>query len=377
MIRVRASAMPRIATCAASAHQVGTVQIDMDNDAARLGTAVHDVLRRCFDADGSMDGIDLTTYEVDQDDLRFLTFQGLAVLDRYGHLFEGGYAETNELEVEIVPGVMLTGHLDLLRFGPIGEKGTRTVYVLDYKSGRVDRDHGDQLIAYAALAEAMADCVDRIVLIVAHLRSGETEMFEISPTEIAEWKEQRGFLILNGQDKFSISDEHCGLCPWLQECPAHALVARRTVQAVVAPEWLERLEGGLPTWTPDMVILARDRLAMVADLAKKGLEAIRRHAIAQGGVEGTDSELTVTSIPRAKFNVAKVWPILRDHNVHVDAMLAQCSLSKDGLFKAVSTAAEKKRGAAKALYDEVVDELQEAGAMTETRSARVEKRRRK
>ena len=166
-LTIRASALPRALRCPASVLSPGD-RVDPVSEAAALGVAVHEALAVLV-ATGSVRWDDLPAlaarHGVPEDDVRVLCGQAARMwADGLGAAHPAATAEVAMSET--VGGLTITGTADAL----VHDEAA----VLDWKSGRVDADHGDQLAAYAWLA-VMDAGADTARTTVAWIRDGEIE----------------------------------------------------------------------------------------------------------------------------------------------------------------------------------------------------------
>lgn len=282
--RIRCSSLPLALRCGGSQRPLWT-QINPDNEAARLGSAVHEALAHLagafFDDEMPNRLVELAErYRVlleGADSLSYLYSRGASALQRLvDKLGEPDFVE-HRIEATI-PGTeaTLTGTMDL------GFVRGDTLYIVDHKSGRLEKDHSDQLrgYGYGAIPHISAD-IKRIGIIVVWLREDGSKPGQpridspvyYTPDQLEEWAatDLAGAVKWDGQ--FAPGD-HCEHCPIRAGCQAHRDWAREQV-AILLDE----------TYEPDdldQVVRLRDAARAVAKVVKAADERTRDVVLERG-----------------------------------------------------------------------------------------------
>lgn len=129
---------------------------------------------------------------------------------------EGGFVDANFLKVSLQPDVILAGKIDRIDKEKIG------YHLIDYKSGRSEKDDEFQLMAYSILAtEALGLPPTKASFL--YLRSGNIKSFE--PDEEATQHTKERVLeiaeqIRNEKDFSPQPTKMCYYCDYLEFCPA-------------------------------------------------------------------------------------------------------------------------------------------------------------
>lgn len=329
MITLRCSALPLFLRCAGSVR--GDVRVSEWNEATDMGTAVHDALARYIKGLP----VDLPSvaslHGVDEGEMSMLWHMGLKI---WGALHPGGKHKSESerhLAAMIGPNLELTGTADVITQSwsgvdgwQTGGDGTMAVQVLDWKTGRRDADHREQLMGYAALAllnyPEAAYALGRIVW----LRTDETEIYSLTRADLVHWRER---LLAKVKETEYRPGPHCQYCPRQHSCPAHQEMQRGALAVIggaAGPGVLDLTQLG-----------AAEKLALyhkaksVAALAATVLDEVRGHVRSVGPIEAEGTKLQIVEETRRALKPAEAWPVLQKYLG--DAQLSECvtvSLSK-------------------------------------------------
>src|SRR5690606_31064659 len=172
---LRASSLPLAFLCPASVRPPA-LRIVQSNNAADLGTAVHEALRSLAET-GRVDWDALPAraerHGANTDEMRALWPVGCRPRNSVSDSFQGAITE-QELKAEVAPGVTLTGHGDIMAIS------VTSMRVGDWKTGRKDADHSHQLRAYAALALLSSQGIEEATGTALWLRDGEIENYTLT-----------------------------------------------------------------------------------------------------------------------------------------------------------------------------------------------------
>lgn len=325
MMTLRCSALPLFMRCAGSVR--GDVRVSEWNEATDMGTAVHDALARYIKGLP----VDLPSvaalHGVDEGEMSMLFHMGLKT---WGALHPGGRHKSESerhLSAMIGPNLELTGTADVLTLSwtgvdtwQIGGEGSMAVEVLDWKTGRRDADHREQLMGYAALAllnhPEAAYAFGRIVW----LRTDETEVYSLTRADMAHWRER---LIDKAQETEYRPGPHCQYCPRQHGCPAHQEMQRGALAVVGAPR------ASLAEMSPPEKLSLYHKAKSVRALAELVLDEVRSHVQATGPIEDNGTKLQLIEETRRSLKPGEAFPVLQKYLT--EAQLAECvsvSLSK-------------------------------------------------
>src|SRR5690606_20205423 len=179
---VRASSLPLAFRCAASLRPEGP-RIDSVHEAAADGIAAHECLRALMDRGAiDWDGIPEVAerHGADPEQVRILCSLGVRLWKSVSAVFAGALTEV-AMSAEVMPGVLLTGHADL-----VATNGT-VAHVGDWKTGRKDSDYSHQMRAYGALV--MLDNLEltEVTVSVLWVRDEEIESYRMTRAGAEAW----------------------------------------------------------------------------------------------------------------------------------------------------------------------------------------------
>lgn len=350
-IRIRASSMPRVMACAASALDNG-LRVDETNSAAALGTAVHEVL-----AGLARNGIDWATvsstarrYGIDETELRVLANLGSQMWAELAPSFPQPFPEL-ALSAHLGAEVYLDGHIDLVS----GSAGV--VRFLDWKSGRKDSDYWDQLMAYATLVLRDDPDVLETSATVVWLRDQEVEHYTITRAESDEWA-ARVVATVRRWDGVYHSGPQCRYCPRSHDCTAANAMVRRDIAAVLGQVEVP----DLALMAPGDVIALAEQSAAVEKLACRVRDAIRLHVLDHGDIEANGQRLTIQTEERRELNPLKAWPLLDQAGFTDEDFAGVVKLSHAGVNKRIAQKAGRGKGAA--AVRAFAEQLDRAGAVS-------------
>lgn len=336
---LRASSLPLAFLCPASVRPPA-LRIVQSNNAADLGTAVHEALRSLAET-GRVDWDALPAiaerHGVGVDEMRFLCGKAAKLWPDLKDSFPRALTEL-ELSAEIAPGVVLSGHVDLLSVSG------RVARAADWKSGYRDSDYSEQMRAYGALVLLDDTTLVEVTITVIWLRAGEIENYTMTRTDAEAWV-RRLLERVVGWDGAFFPGNHCHLCPRSHECAAgHALI-RRDVAAIADEELVVRAENELERMPAPEVVAVLQKADAVARYAERVRQAIKKHVERHGDIIANGLRLTIDTETRRSIDVLKAWPVLDKHLSDED--LAECiTVSISKAEKVVATRAGRGKGAA-------------------------------
>lgn len=354
LIELRASRMPLALKCPGSTVPP-VVAVEESNQAAALGTAVHEVLRSLAERDlVEWERIPTiaTAHGVDPEDVFVLARMAAKLWPSLRDSFAGALTEV-ALSAEAHP-ILLTGHADLLS---IRERVARAA---DWKTGRVDSDYSAQMRSYAALVLLENPDLMEATVTVIWIRDGEIENYTMTRVGLKEWLGEVSARIL-AWDGVYHPGAHCRYCPRSHECDASNALTRRDVAAMTDKDLAERIETSLSLMQPSGIIELHRKAISVLDVAGRVRDAIKAHVVARGDVVGDGIRLTVDTQTRRDLVPEKAWPLLEDAGFE-SADFASCiDMHISKVEKIVAQRAGKGKGAA-AVRD-LTARFEEAGAV--------------
>jgi hypothetical protein len=313
------------------------------SEPADEGNAGHEVMRQIAETDATnLDLVDLVAigqrFGVDPDELRSLAWNGLWVWKQIREAFAGAKGEA-DLAAEI-GSVTLTGHVDLLSIRD------DVAHLIDWKFGRVDRDHAEQVRGYAALVLRRYPEVQRVSMAIAWMRDRELEPYSMTREQLPAW-EARFTGELADWDGVFHPGPGCWACPRSHECPAMTALARRDVEVLGGEEMAARMVEGLATLPDAEVVALRRKAKQIAKLIDSLDEAVKMRVDQAGGVlaDGAGAELRFTESNRRDINPLKAWPVIQGRLD--DTEIAGClKISASSLDDTIAKKAGRGQGAA-------------------------------
>lgn len=358
---IRCSSLPEAFKCPGSL-RLPVLQIDPHNDASAVGTAVHALMRDVVEAPAGqlIAAKDLpiaavcAEHGVEQREVWPLMMSGIATWLEIRASFPRA-----ETEVECTwkcesSGVTLTGHIDAITVD------FDRINLLDWKSGRVDRDYSQQVRGYMALALLNNPSVQLAVATVAWLRDQEVETYSMDRTAMTAWVAQLDREVVAWDGVFH-PGRHCGFCRRSHTCPALAAHVRRDLAVMETDATLAgAVEQDVRELAPTKLLEMWDRWKTVKAFGESFEKAVRR-ALEAGPIIADGRTLELVEQQRREVDVLRAWPAIEKRLD--DAEVAAClSVSISELENQVGKKAGRGKGAE--AKRELAAELEEAGAIT-------------
>ncbi len=353
MITIRASSVPRISVCAASA-QPPSQRVNWSSEYSRLGTATH----RAFESHVQRQSFDLDDIAKDERvevaDLRRSFGFLLSAWSTASQWFPEPQIEKQLEWTDQKRGITLTGKPDV-----VSVRG-KDLRVGDWKSGFIDRDAGPQLKAYCFLAAKQHGCSETHgIQINTRLRGGEGWQWSIQDLE--EWWDGFAGQILSGADKFS-AGTHCQFCQRWAECPAGRKYLRQASEALIEVSGRDLIENYGEGMEDSRLVELAEQRKMVADACDLIQAMLKREVCSRGGqivhADGKRS-LVITETTNRPILFDKGEAILRDR---LGDRLAECLSVKKGAVEEI-VKADAPRGGKGHAVDDLMERLDEAGAL--------------
>lgn len=356
LLTLRASSMPQAFRCPASV-RTGRIALNETHEMATLGTAAHEALRSLAET-GEIDWTAIPglaeRFGVPESELRMLCGQAAKSWPQISASFVNALTEV-ALAVEVVEGVVLSGHLDLLSVrGNIARAG-------DWKTGRKDSDYTHQMKAYGALVLLENPDLVEVTITIIWVRDSEIENYTMRRPDLLAWLDSLVSTVVRW-DQVYRPGAHCAHCARSHECDAANALIRRDVAAMSDQELTVRAENALDTMTAEEKIELLRKSDMVAAYAERVRKAIKAHVLENGDVIANGVRLTIDTEQRRDIDSLVAWPVLEASGFGDDEF-ARCIEIR--ISKAEKLVAERAgRGKGAAAVRELAKALQAAGAIT-------------
>jgi hypothetical protein len=343
MISVRCSALPRIMKCGRSADREGLL-VDEHNDAAPLGTAVHDVMRAIVEGLASVptqEAIENASlrWSVDRKELSILAWSAYKIWEEIG----ASFGLDPRTEVEYVPEafnlptrVQMSGHVDVESIVPVSDDAAAgwELRQLDWKSGRVDRGYGAQVRGYMALGLLAHPECHSATHLVAWLRDQEVEPYRMTRAQVQDFLRD----LADALDRSEyVTGNHCSFCPRRATCEARLAMARKDIEIMGGP----RVE--IADLSPAEIGRLWDMWDRVFRYGESFERAVRALVAEKGEVDIGDRVLSFAETKRREVDTRKAWPVVEGR---VDDMADVVTVSLSAAEQAVAAKAGKGKGAA-------------------------------
>jgi hypothetical protein len=343
------------------------VDVDWATEAADIGSAVHQLLAaRIGGFEWDVDAVALE-WNCDPDELsRLFGWSWRAWLSVAKH-----FPEPRQIERELTmatPGpVMLSGHVDLLC--ALGSE----IRLLDWKTGRVDADHRQQIMGYCWLALQNYPDSESAYAMVLRVRDQSLDAHRYSRAELDRWYANL-CRKMDTPHRFR-PGRHCVGCPRGASCPAKTALISQAAQGLsgFSHDFLTQLPPPGPARGQVLAELL-DRVKLIERVCEQAREMVRADVARQGGsmVSEDGRELRLVSSDRTRILYEEAWPLLA-RMLPTEIWNQVVEIKKGEVEKAVRQAAPYRQGG-KAVAA-LLAELERLGAVTKTAVSRLEVRR--
>lgn len=368
---VRASSMPLAIRCGGSVRlpEGDAVAVDPVNEAADVGTAVHAVMAPVVrDALESLPDITpiAAAHGVDADEVGILSAMAFRMWRKIDERWIGRVLAVEERFEDL--GGNIVGHGDVVA----ESKDASALIILDWKTGRLDANHYDQMAAYAELSIDNYDHhwekYDRVIVILAWVRDEEIEVYEFNRELLARWVERFVDNVIEWDGTYRHGG-HCRHCPRSIDCPARRALVRSTAAELAdsdgqtVDDLLEAVaRPDAPVELRDQVIDLYGRAKLVIDVAERLKAAIRDDVLPAvgGALVGSDETLMRVEQDRTYLKTRKAWGVFARHVQDPSALLDAVTISKTKALDACT--ADAPRGTKGNRKKAIEAELAEAGA---------------
>ncbi len=370
---IRVSSLPRGVACPGSLRPCadGTVPVAPSNEASALGSAAHEVLAQIVNLD--LDHVPpiekiAQRWGVDPDDVQRM---GAIGLNRWRSLRARGLFPDPEAEWSrsmTVADVKITGHIDVLDL--IVTMDDAVVSIADFKSGRRDNNHFDQIAGYALLALDMYADAKKIAGLVVWLLDDEIESIPLTRADVERWRDEVLIGRVINWDGVYHPGPQCEHCPRFAGCPARAAMVRSAVAELATEDQvrdattdlIERAREG-DMVAAEKIIGTYERARLLVTTAEYYIKAVKQEIVAHGPLSDGVQRIDVVSEDRQEIIPAKAMAVL-ETVFSGDEILAACRIGKGKIMDAI--AERSPRGRKGKDQKEMIEQLAAAGAIEET-----------
>lgn len=343
--------------------------IDTDGPAARLGTAVHEwlaqkIATQTIGNDEHFETLAIK-YNVKADDVRSLSLRAWKLWREIEQWFPSPIVE-GSLAKDLGP-VKLTGHVDVMRYRP----DTQTLFVNDHKTGWLDGDHSDQVKAYALMGLEQFPEASLVHTCIMRVRDFSTDFDQYSRDQLAAWSERVVDRLISDAEKYH-PGRHCAFCPRRLTCEAYRDWIRWAMEILTGSTVVDLKLATSPD--PQTITDVYDAKSNLDHCIKEAADVLKTLAHTnQGTLKKTDGmQLQLIDQIQTSIMFRQAWPILQklvDEDFYNDVF----TVEKGNLHKLVKLGAgHGQKGKAVA---ELMEQLEEAGAITENKVTRLENRK--
>jgi hypothetical protein len=377
----RCSSLPLLCSCPA-AGVAPDVRIQSNDDAARLGSAVHEAHAARL-AGQDVDFGDLAKrYLIDAEELGILANWLWAQWQHIANDFPDPRTEV------AITGSWLSGHVDLISLPGVywdpetlvADSEPTEARLVDWKTGRTNTNYEPQLLGYAALLCETFPSIQEVYTVVMSIRH-DTDRRWWTKAQIESWgRETR--LALQQTDRYSPGD-HCKYCPRTTTCPAIGAMLQQGAHMLMHAEPGELSEADPHTLASmlsisrnvrgrcediEKAISARTQALIAAAVAKVTRKPDEEEEAFNARVKeastylrtGRGTALKLTTQQHKKIDYAAGLPVLEKHLLP-GALAECCSVSKTKAEAAVR--ALVPRGQKKDAEESLMSELAAADAI--------------
>ncbi len=328
---IRCSSLPAAFKCGGSVRQP-LLPVDEVNEAADMGTAAHEASRPLAEGRG-IQWEELPAlakrHGVSLEELRMLCGIVQRLWPQIAEHFP--LAETEvALEFEVLPGVILSGHLDV----------AVTAAFLDWKFGRVDRDYSQQINGYSALKLLADPTLEKVDGHVVWVRDGELESYSMDRAQLAEWLEDLRAKVVEWDGVYR-PGPHCPHCRRSHECKAANALARRDMAALLDQDDAT----DLTQLAPEAIVAILEGAKRAAAIGERVKKAIKDYVAAHGPVVSDAGTLSIKLKPRREVDTVAAWTVLQDAGFQDEDFAEVIKISLSKAEKHIAAKAGKGKGA--------------------------------
>lgn len=342
--------MPRAFECPSSSREADP-HFDAPTEAGDLGTAVHEALQ-LYSAGERVPLKELAMkHRVERDDLGILYHYGKRAYDALVRHFPSPRAEVD------VEGPVSMGTVDLFQDDP---ENDRHVY-LDWKSGRIRKNHDRQLQGYASAGRETFGRREKYTTVTVWLRFNEYEVVNHDNESLDQFERDYERVLEESANRYS-PGEWCGYCPHQLTCRAFEGWKRSGAMVLV--------ESAGTDITPDLLARLYPQ-AMEVEKALKVFKKAVRLELQNGDLPLSEKKaLHLGSVRRFQIDPQRAWPVLKKLGFSDDEINRTLSMRKSKIEEVIAEKAAhglKAKKKARALED-----LEEAGALFTYEETRIQ-----
>lgn len=308
MLSVRCSSLPLYMRCSQSVR--GEIEVNEWFPETELGRAVHAAAAQWLSGAEPDIAVMAVLYGVDADDLGFLFSQVLKAWASFAPPPTDRLHTETPLRHQVTENLVLTGTPDVL----IERNAGDVVQVVDWKTGRRDADHREQMMGYMALTLRNFRA-SRALSRIVWLRDMEAEMYSMGRDELVAWENR---LEAQGKDNAYRPGPHCKWCPRRFSCQARAEMQSSSLAILGAAQG-----RALSSMTPSEQLSLYKRARDIANLADRVIEEMRTVVEQTGPVEADGTRLEIVAEKRRNVLPTLAWPVLQKY-LPSDESLASC-----------------------------------------------------
>lgn len=338
--------------------------VETENEPAVVGTIVHALCQSLVETGA----YDLTTLnglsEADQDRGRMMFNNFLTVWQEARLHMTSPHVEV-QFEVELSHCV-LTGHIDCLSIQPA------RAFILDYKTGRQHEDHYHQMAAYAMGLWVQAGKPENFVIYVStvYLEDTAVHPYTFTPDSLRQWEAMVAAQIV--QQRYTVGRK-CAVCSLQDSCPAARYYAASIITLLGNLHESEYTD--LPSWeslSPEDRGAIVDKMYMLDKSLDRLRLSLRNHVKSKGAVDiGGGKEMAIIEQEERTVNASAAIPILLNR-IGPSAVTQVSRLPLEAVLTAY--AAKAAKGRKTQARNELLAELEAAGAIQKSKSTKMFRR---
>lgn len=363
---LRSSSMPTLMTCTnAVINPDNLPRVETENEVARSGTLVHGVCENLVKTgEITLPSLRarLTDAEYDRATMQvnnFLTVWNEAKQYMTRPVTEYGFsAELSHCTI--------TGHIDLHHTDPL------RAFILDYKTGRQHEDHYHQVAAYSyGIWVKMNRPTNYVVYTsVVYLEDNAVHPYEFTAFDLMAWEQEVAAQVV--QLRYTVGRK-CAFCTLQDSCPAYKGYATNAIRSMIDLHDSEYHD--LPSWESldaeerGEII---DRMYVVDKALDRMRLSLRNHVKSKGAVDiGDGKEYALVESTERQLNLPKALKVL-ENRIGRGNVVSNSHMTLDSALTAYAAKAAKgRRTQAK---NELLAELEAAGAIVRTTSTKMWRR---
>jgi len=309
-IKIGISRLPRFLACGqsvAAPEDTGEPAINPTGPAAAMGRAVHEHMAHRVLGDDDATTNFAERYGVDQEEYDALCRRGDYLWETLLPNHPQAFPE-HGVSVSIGEEIELQGVIDVCAIAG------KVACIIDWKTGRSDRDPWAQLAGYGlAVARTLGREIEEVRLSVGNIRTGVAEPPERFTAADLDAFEAEILTAVRRRNTY-VPGDHCQGCRRQFTCQAHLEMGRAAVAMLTATD-AERIAETIPQLAADAKL--PDLLAacsLAEKVAKVARSEVRRYVDANDRrvVQG-DREIVLAERMRKKVaSVSLAWPVLKE-----------------------------------------------------------------